>query len=152
MSLYDPEIMRAVLKRHLGRARDQKEALDLYLKVGQLLYGRELGEMGREEAKLLRRAIEERFPEVRLEENAQQKVSKGVSIREITLIPERTGGGVMMIPSVASREPRRIRYANKDHLLDIIASFVMDGRMDPMTLDVVVGSSAIPYLRFAEGS
>lgn len=152
MSLYDPEIMRAVLKKHLGRARDPKAAFELYVQVGKLLYANDLSEMGREEAKLLRRAIEERFPEARLEENAAQKVSRGVTIREITLIPQPGGGGIMQIPSVAARIPRRIRYANRDHLLDIIASFVMDGRMKPDELDVVLGSSAIPYLRFAAGS
>ena len=152
MSLYDPDIMRAVLKKHLGRARDPKAALDLYLQVGQLLYGQDLNEMGREEAKILRRAIEERFPEFRLEENARQKVSKGVTIREITLLPQPGGGGVMQIPSVAARIPRQIRYANKDHLLDIIASFVIDGRVKPDELHIIIGSSAMPYLRFAAGS
>lgn len=161
MRYYDQSKLDAVYKHWASRYSTFEGALKLYLALGKLLYRRDAYDpeskeffdlpegMNRQTLLYLRRAIEQKWPEVRPEEARIRRRATNAVINDIFVqrIPG-YAGGTILIPAFDSRWTRRIPFANKEHFQDIIAAMVVTGQVDPMELTVNTGSSAMPYLRF----
>jgi hypothetical protein len=166
MRYYDPRIQAAILKKYFPRiGRSPKEAESLYFNLGMLLYSRDMynpatGEyldlpFSREVALYIRRGLEERFPELRVKEAAERRRhgrrTTMSALDEIFVqYDPLLESGTIIIPNIDSRFNRRIPFLNVEHFKAVIAALVVEGQVDPFTLTVNTGSSAIPYLQFID--
>jgi hypothetical protein len=145
--------------RTLGAARKE------YERIGQMLYGIHDGEHGegvprgsrevRRVLKARRRMIEDKYPEIRVEETDTYRIGsrdRDVYIPRIYInYSGIEGTGTVSFPSGARTQLTEQRFYNGESLRRILATLAFDGQIHPDETEVVISGSALPLTTFLDG-
>jgi hypothetical protein len=155
MRYYPPRLKGLAYRKELGN-RGESDARAVYFALGEALHQPGLPRLDRDQAMILRRAIEDRYPGMRREEFnllRQGLERDGKKVRPVPLknvdVTFDAVGGTIEIPVARSKLPRQMTFVDREHLLDILAALALEGFINPETTLIRRSGSAIPYIQFA---